>query len=135
MTDLTISPENTIMKEEKLDKFAELLLNRTVELEKGDNVYLSANSMDVKPLFDKVREKVIKRGAYPHEHLIYDSQLGRAGMDYTWLKHASDQQLENTSEAKKKEMEEMDVYLTISNRDNENELNRHRKDSFQRHRS
>lgn len=111
------------MEERKLDKFAEILVNRTVEVEKGDNVYLAAQSTDVMPLFDKVREKVIKMGAYPHEHLIYDSQLGRAGMDYTWLKHASEEQLENISEAKLKEMEEMDVYLSIGNRDNENELN------------
>ncbi len=111
------------MKEEEIDRFAEILLERTVELEKGDNVYLAAKTTEIMPFIDKLREKIIKQGAYPHEHLIYDSQLGRSGMDYTWLKHASEEQLENVSEAKKKELEEMDVYLSIGNRDNENELN------------
>lgn len=111
------------MKEEQLDRFAEIFLKRTVELKEGDNVYMAAYSTECLPLFDEIRKKVIQKGAYPHEHLIYDSQLGRAGMDYDWLKHASDEQLDHVSEAKRKELEEMDVYINIGGRRNENELN------------
>lgn len=111
------------MKEQELEKFADTLVNRTVNVEKGDYVYLAAPSTEVLPLFDKVREKIIEKGAYPHEHLIYDSQLGRAGMDYNWLKKANEEQLKHKSAAKRKELENMDVYLTIGGRRNENELN------------
>jgi aminopeptidase len=75
------------------------------------------------PLFDEIRKLVIKKGAYPHEHIIYDSQLGRAGMDYDWLKYASEEQLKNISEAKKKELEEIDVYINIGGRKNTRDLN------------
>ena len=111
------------MTEDRIEDFAKVLVDRAAEIEEGDNVYLSAYSTDVMPLFDEVRKQIIKKGAFPHEHLIYDSQLGRAGMDYDWLKHASEEQLSTVSEAKKKELEEMDVYISIGGRDNERELN------------
>lgn len=111
------------MKDKRLEKFAEVLVERAAEVEKGDNVYLSAYSTEVLPLYDKVRKLIIKKGAYPHEHLIYDSQLGRAGLDHDWVKYASEEQLKNVSEAKRKELEEMDVYISIGGKDNERELN------------
>lgn len=111
------------MKQGQLEKFAEILVERSAEIEEGDNVYLAAYSTEVLPLFDEVRRYIIEKGAYPHEHLIYDSQLGRAGMDYQWLKHASEEQLSHISEAKRKELEEMDAYINIGGRRNENELN------------
>ena len=111
------------MVEERVTGFAKVLVDKAAEVEEGDNVYLSAYSTEVLPLFDEVRKLIIKRGAYPHEHLIYDSQLGRAGMDYDWLTNASEEQLKNVSEAKRKELEEMDVYMSIGGRENERELN------------
>jgi aminopeptidase len=111
------------MTEDRIEKFAEVLVDRAAEVEEGEYVYLSAYSTDVMPLFDEVRKQIIRKGAYPHEHLIYDSQLGRAGMDYDWLENATEEQLSHVSEAKKKELEEMDVYISIGGRDNERELN------------
>lgn len=111
------------MVEERIKEFARVLVERAAKIEKGDNVYLSAYSTEVLPLFDEVRRQIIKKGAFPHEHLIYDSQLGRAGLDYDWLKYASEEQLKTVSEAKKKELEEMDVYMSIGGRNNERELN------------
>ncbi|MFB6204027.1 MAG: aminopeptidase [Candidatus Nanohaloarchaea archaeon] len=111
------------MTDQRIEEFAEVLVDRAAKVEKGDNVYLSAYSTEVLPLFDEVRRQVIEKGAFPHEHLIYDSQLGRAGLDYDWLKYGSEEQLKTVSEAKKKELEEMDVYISIGGRDNERELN------------
>lgn len=115
--------KNCVMKDERLRKFAEIIVDRAAEIEEDDYVYLSAYSTEVMPLFDKVRKLIIERGAYPHEHLIYDSQLGRAGMDYDWIKNASKEQLSHVSKAKRKELEQMDVYISIGGRDNERELN------------
>lgn len=110
-------------KDEMLEEYAERIVEVNADVKEGDKVYLHAYSTDVLPLFDKVRRKIIKKGAYPHEHLIYDSQLGRAGMDYDWMKHGSKKQQQNISKAKKKELEEMDVYINLGGRKNENELN------------
>lgn len=104
----------------KLEEFAEVLLERSVNIEDGDHVYLLVKSVDAVPLFDEVRKKVIQQGGIPHEHVLYDSQLG--AMDYTWMKHASKEQLETVSEAKKAELEEMDAYIRIGGDDNTKEL-------------
>lgn len=110
------------MVDEKLEEFARVLVERSTEIEEGDNVYLIAKSLDSLPLFEEVRKQVIKKGAFPHEHILYDSQVGSEGMDYTWMKYASEKQLETVSEAKKKEMEHMDAYIRIGGPDNTQEL-------------
>lgn len=104
----------------KIEDFADTLLTRSVNIEEGDHVYLLVKSVDALPLFDKVREKIIKQGGIPHEHVLYDSQLG--AMDYTWMKNANKEQLETVSEAKKAELEEMDAYIRIGGDDNTKEL-------------
>ena len=110
-------------KDQRIREFAEILVDHSIEVKEGENIYLKASSIDVKPLFDEVRKLIIKRGAFPHEHFIYDSQIGRSGLDYDWIKHGSEKQMKNVSEAKKKELEEMDAFIMISARDNERELN------------
>lgn len=105
---------------ETLEKFAETLLTRSVNLEDGDHVYLLLQSVDGLPLFNEVRKQVIQKGGIPHEHVLYDSQLG--AMDYTWMKNASKEQLETVSESKKAELEEMDAYIRIGGADNTKEL-------------
>jgi aminopeptidase len=105
---------------EKLEEFAEVLLTRSINVEKGDHVYLLTKSVDSLPLFKEVRKQIIQRGGIPHEHILYDSQLG--AMDYTWMKHADKDQLETVSESKKKELEEMDAYIRIGGADNTKEL-------------
>ncbi len=110
------------MVDEKIQEFASVLVEHSTEIEEGDNVYLLAKSLDSLPLFEEVRRQIIKKGAFPHEHLFYDSQVGSEGMDYDWMKYASNKQLENVSEAKKKEMQEMDAYIRIGGAGNTQEL-------------
>lgn len=105
-----------------ISEIAEILVEHSTGIEKGDNVYLLAKSLDSLPLFEEVRRKIIEKGAFPHEHLLYDSQVGSEGMDYDWIKHASREQLETVSEAKMKEMQEMDAYIRIGGPDNTQEL-------------
>ncbi|MFB6182500.1 MAG: aminopeptidase [Candidatus Nanohaloarchaea archaeon] len=110
------------MTDQKIKEFAEILVERSAKVEEGDNVYLLAKSLESMPLFEEVRKQIIKKGGRPHEHLLYDSQLSSEGMDYDWIKHAPKSQLKKMSEAKMKEMKEMDAYIRIGGGDNTQEL-------------
>ncbi len=106
----------------RIKEFARILVERGAEVKKGDNVYLLAKSIESLPLFKEVRRQIIKKGGFPHEHLLYDSQMGTGGADYDWMKHASEEQLETVSEAKMKEIEEMDAYIRLGGSGNTQEL-------------
>jgi aminopeptidase len=106
----------------KVSRFADILVNYSAQVEEDDYVYLTCSSLDSLPLYKAVRKEVIKQGGFPHEHLLHDSQIGAGGMDYTWMKHASRKQLKTQSEAKKKEIEEMDAYIRIGGGDNNQQL-------------
>ena len=110
------------MTEEKIREFARVLVEQSTEIQEGDNVYLLAKSLQSLPLFEEVRRQIIQKGAFPHEHLLYDSQVGSEGMDYDWIKHGSKEQMKHVSEAKKQEMEKMDAYIRIGGADNTQEL-------------
>lgn len=110
------------MTDPEIREFAEVLVEHSTDIQEGDYVYLIAESLQSLPLFEEVRRQIIKKGAYPHEHLLYDSQVGSEGMDYDWMKNSSEKQLQHVSTAKKKEMEEMDAYIRIGGPDNTQEL-------------
>jgi aminopeptidase len=110
------------MVDEEIQEFARILVEHSTEIQEGDYVYLIGESLQSLALFEEVRRQVIEKGAYPHEHLLYDSQVGSEGMDYGWIRNASDEQLKHVSKAKMKEMEEMDAYIRIGGPDNIQEL-------------
>lgn len=111
------------MNEEKeLDKFADRIVNYSTQIQEGDYVYLILESLQGLDLFEKVREKILENGGIPHEHILYDSQIGSEGMDHQYMKHASEKQLKHQSTAKLKEMQEMDAYIRIGGPENTKEL-------------
>jgi len=112
----------TYVADAKIQEFARVLVERSADIQEGDNVYLIAKSLDSLELFEEVRKQIIRKGGYPHEHLLYDSQVGSEGMDYQWMNNASMEQLKTVSEAKMKEMELMDAYIRIGGADNTQEL-------------
>ncbi|MFB6202857.1 MAG: aminopeptidase [Candidatus Nanohaloarchaea archaeon] len=112
----------TVSNNPRIEEFARILVERAAEIEEGDNVYLLGKSLEGLELFRAVRRLVIKKGAYPHEHLLYDSQIGSEGLDHDWVKYGSREQMENVSEAKMKEMKEMDAYIRIGGDDNKMDL-------------
>ncbi len=101
----------------RLKKYAETLVERSAEVEKGDDVYILVKSLEALPLFEEVRRQVIDKGAFPHEKILYDTQSGEAD-DYYWLKNASNEQLERLSQAELEFMEKMDVFIKIKGIDN-----------------
>lgn len=110
------------MTSQRIQDFAKVLVERAAEIEEGENVYLLSKSVESKELFDEVRRQIIQKGAYPHEHFVYDSQISSEGLDYDWVKHGSMEQMKNMSEAKLQEMQKMDTYIRIGGGDNEKEL-------------
>ncbi len=109
------------MVEERIEEFADVIVEKAAEVEEGDNVYLMAKSLQALPLFEEVRRQIIKKGAYPFEHLLYDTVSGER-IDHDWMKHASEDQLEHFSEVKMNEMENMDAVIKINGSDNHKEL-------------
>lgn len=105
----------------KIEEFAEILVERA-EIAEGDNVYLLSPSLEALPLFEEVRRQIFRRGAHPHEHLLYDSQIGSSGIDYDMMKHSSLKNLENLSEAKLEEVKRMDAYIRIGGESNSRDL-------------
>ena len=109
-------------EDNRLKEFARILVEQGAQIEKGDNVYLLGKSLDCLPLFEEVRRQIIEKGGYPHEHLLYDSQVGSSMIDHDWIKHSSKKQLETMSEAKMEEMKRMDAYIRIGGGDNSQDL-------------
>jgi len=105
------------MDTEDLKEFAEILIEKA-KIDEGDYVYLLSPSLEALPLFEEVRRQILEKGAHPHEHLLYDSQVGSGGMDYDLIKNSSITQLQHSSEAKMAEMEKMDAYIRIGGEPN-----------------
>lgn len=109
-------------EDKRLKQFAKILVEQGAKIEKGDNVYLLGKSLECLPLFEEVRRQIIQKGGYPHEHLLYDSQVGSSMIDHDWIKHSSEEQLDSMSEAKMEEMKRMDAYIRIGGEDNSQDL-------------
>ncbi|WP_414838004.1 aminopeptidase [Candidatus Nanosalina sp. VS9-1] len=122
------------MVEERIKEFAEVIVEKAAEVEKGDNVSIMAKSLQALPLFKEVRRQVIDKGAFPYEHLLYDTMSGEM-KDYYWMKNASDEQMNEFSEARMEEMENMDAVIKIKGLDNFQELSSIDADRISRWRS
>jgi aminopeptidase len=109
-------------EDERIKEFAKILVEHSVDVKEGDNVYLLSASLESLDFFEEVRRQILKKGAHPHEHLLYDSQIGSDVLDYDLLKYSSEEQLGSTSEARLKEMKEMDCYIRIGGYRNIQEL-------------
>ena len=94
-------------------QLAKLLVDYSIGLEAGENVCLLTDSVQTLPLFREVYRTVIVRGGYPYPHIELDPHVGFEGMDYTWMKHASDGQLRHLSRIRFAEMKAMDAYIRI----------------------
>ncbi len=94
-------------------KLAELLVDYSIGLKPGENVCLLTDSIQTMPLLREVYKTIIIGGGYPYPHVELDPHIGFEGMDYTWMKHASEEQLKNLSQIRFNEMKAMDAYIRI----------------------
>jgi aminopeptidase len=100
------------MFDPRVEKVADILVNYSAKVREGDKVYLSSDSLEALSWFVAVRNKIIQNGAFPYEHLLFDSQT-KEGLDHDWMKYASEKQLQTLSEIKLIEMKAMDAYIRI----------------------
>jgi aminopeptidase len=107
------------MVDPRAEKVADILVNHSARVQEGDNVYLVTNSLEALPWFVAVRNKVIQNGAFPHEHVLFDSQsCGMWSMDHDWMAYASDHQLKTLSTVKLAEVAAMDARIGIGGETN-----------------
>jgi len=103
-------------------RLADLLVNYSIGLKKGENVYLLTDSVDTLPLFLEVYKKIIQDGGNPFSHILLDPHVSYEALDYTFMKHASEEQLKQLSELKLKEMQAMHAYIRIGGPANKYDL-------------
>lgn len=108
--------------DQRISKLAEILVDYSTKVKKGDNVYLLTNSFETFPLVEEVYRLVIQRGAYPYPHIGLDPNVGLGAFDYIFMKYASEEQLKHTSEIALNEMKNTDVYIRIGGETNTREL-------------
>lgn len=89
------------------DKYAEVLVDYSVDVQKGDLVIIRGESIHTKHLLKAVYKRVIERGGYP----LIRSAIG--DMAEIFLKHASDEQLDYVDPITKMEYELVDKYISI----------------------
>src|SRR3954452_9738245 len=60
------------MRDPRIDHYARLLVERSVRIQPGWQVFLRATPL-ARPLLDAVEEQIARRGAYPLVHLAWDN--------------------------------------------------------------
>lgn len=94
------------MVDERIRKIAEILVDYSTEVKKGDRVLIRAD-LEAKDLALEVYKLSLLRGAYPWIKIILPNQ------DYIFYKHASKEQLEWFPEHEYFEIKNTDVYFAI----------------------
>jgi aminopeptidase len=96
-------------------KYADLLVNYSLELKKGDKFLVVANHL-AEPLLQKLSRSALQAGAHP------EYRLGFNGQQKIHYDYGSDEQIEYVSPASKLMVEEYDAWLTITSPFNMKEL-------------
>jgi len=89
------------------DKYAEVLVDYSTDVQKGDLVIIRAESIHAKELVKSVYKRVIQKGGYP----LIRAAIG--DMAEIFIKHASEEQLDYVDPITKLEYEIVDKYISI----------------------
>lgn len=89
------------------DKYAQVLVDYSVDVQKGELVMISATSFEARDLVKAVYKRVIERGA----NAIVKVSLG--DLSEVFLKHASDEQLDYVDPITKLEYETVDKFISL----------------------
>lgn len=104
--DILINPKDGKMKEELLDKYAELLVDYSLDIQAGDKLYINTTTL-AEPLVNRIYKLVIDRGAM----IEIDFEINHQS-EYL-LANGNDKQLKNIPTLRAKAMREFDAYLAI----------------------
>lgn len=94
------------MVDSRISKLAEVLVNYSLRLKKGDLFYIYGESVS-SPLVAQVFRQALQAGAHP------DVRIKPEGLDEIFFKEASREQLEYISDFEKLEIERLDAMLYI----------------------
>lgn len=89
------------------DKYAEVLVDYSVDVQKGDLVEIRSESVYAKDLVRAVYKRVLERGGHP---LV---RTGLGDMAELFIKYASDEQLDYVDPISKLEYERVDKFISI----------------------
>ena len=103
------------MADPRIKKLAEILVNYSVKIKKGDVVGISSG-IEASPLIKEIYSLVLKKGAYPNV------KIGLNGLAYQYYKHASKEQLKKKPKIAMFEAENTDAWISIATEENTREL-------------
>lgn len=89
------------------DKYAEVLVDYSVDVQKGDLVQIRATSVYAKDLVKAVFKRILERGGHPLVRTSIED------MSDTFIKLASDEQLDYVDPITKLEYEKVDKFISI----------------------
>ncbi len=89
------------------DKYAEVLVDYSTNVQKGDTVQIRATSAEAKELVKAVYKRVLERGGHP----IVRTSI--ADLSDIFIKYASDEQLDYVDQITKMEYETIDKFISI----------------------
>lgn len=95
------------MSENIWDKYAQVLVDYSTDVQKGDLVVIRAESTEAKELVKAVYKRVIERGGNP---IV---RMATGDLTEVFLKNASDEQLDFVDPITKMEYELVDKYISI----------------------
>mgnify|MGYP006300634899 CR=1 FL=1 len=104
------------MTDPRIKKLADILVNYSVKIKKGDVVSISSGP-EAEPLVKEVYKLVIKKGAFP------SVKIGMPGFSYLYYKHASKEQLSKQPKIAMFEAKNTDAFISIATDENTRELN------------
>ena len=102
--------------DERIKKFASMIVNYSCEVQPGENVLIEEVGTDAKPLIQQIIREVYKAGGRPYLGLS-DSMLTRE-----IIKGCTKEQLEFMREYMMAQMKGMDAYIAVRASDNTSEL-------------
>ncbi len=89
------------------DKYAEVLVDYSVDVKKGDTVQIRATSAEAKELVKAVYKRVLQKGGHP---IVRTSIVD---LTDTFIKYATDEQLDYVDPITKMEYETIDKFISI----------------------
>jgi len=103
------------MPDPRIQKIAEILVNYSTKIKKGDYVQVQADTVS-EPLIKALYPLILKKEAFP---II---RLGFSWMNYSYYKHSTDFHINNFPEISMEEMKKTDVFINIRGAGNSKEL-------------
>ena len=89
------------------EKYAKVLVDYSVRVEKGDLTVISTSSYESQPLVKQIYKQVLLKGGYPVV------RCGMPGIQETFIKYANDEQLAYIDPMTELEYEKADVMISI----------------------